>query len=109
MGRLLLGSTLHGHGHTAVNILDQKGRFYVQFFGTDLASNIVKAIADCGFVHVRCMVHSLHLAVSNALNLCQGVSHALTIGHWHSVCASLKQGHCEATISKKSKRGLASL
>ena len=35
--------------------------------------NIVKAMSDSGYMHIRCMAHFLHLIVTGAIEECHGV------------------------------------
>lgn len=48
-------------------------RFTVGFFVTNNTCNMVKAMSESGFEHVRCMAHSLHLIVTAAIEECHGV------------------------------------
>lgn len=48
-------------------------RFSVGYFVTNNSCNMVKAMSDSGFEHLRCMAHSLHLIVTGAIEECHGV------------------------------------
>ncbi|XP_073326308.1 zinc finger BED domain-containing protein 4-like [Pagrus major] len=48
-------------------------RFTVGFFVTNNTCNMVKTMSDSGYVHIRCMAHSLHLIVTGAIEECHGV------------------------------------
>ncbi|XP_049437940.1 zinc finger BED domain-containing protein 4-like [Epinephelus fuscoguttatus] len=48
-------------------------RFTVEFFVTNNTCNMVEAMSDSGFEHIRCMAHSLHLIVTGAIEECHGV------------------------------------
>lgn len=48
-------------------------RFTVGFFVTNNTCNMVKAMSDSGFEHIRCMAHSIHLIVTGAIEECSGV------------------------------------
>ena len=54
-------------------------KFSVEYFVTENATNMVKAMADGNYVHIRCMVHTLHLVVTAALKECQGVTNVILI------------------------------
>ncbi|GAA6110434.1 zinc finger BED domain-containing protein 4-like isoform X1 [Tachysurus ichikawai] len=43
------------------------------------ATNMVKAMADGNYVHIRCMAHTLHLVVTAALKECWGVTNVILI------------------------------
>ena len=48
-------------------------KFTVGFFVTNNTCNIVKGMSDSGHVHIRCMAHSLHLIITDAIEECHGV------------------------------------
>lgn len=48
-------------------------RFTVGFVVTNNTCNMVKAMSESGFEHIRCMAHSLHLIVTGAIEECHGV------------------------------------
>ncbi|XP_068588825.1 zinc finger BED domain-containing protein 4-like [Cebidichthys violaceus] len=52
-------------------------RFTVGFLVTNNTSNMVKAVSDSGFEHIRCMAHSIHLIVTGAIEECHGVVTAI--------------------------------
>ncbi|CAM4572959.1 unnamed protein product [Leuciscus chuanchicus] len=45
----------------------------------DNATNMVKAMDDGNYVHIRCMAHTLHLVVTAALKECRGVTNVILI------------------------------
>jgi len=87
----LLKMEVLNEDHTAANILhhlkavvkqcqDDVGvKFSVQCFVTDNATNMVKAMADGNYVHIRCMAHNLHLVVTAVLKECRGVTSVILI------------------------------
>lgn len=48
-------------------------RFTVGSFVTNNTCNMMKAMSDSGFEHIRCMPHSLHLIVTGSIEECHGV------------------------------------
>lgn len=67
--------------HTEVNILDRHQNLIATWQNEVCGQFSVRQCVEHGEgIHISCMAHSLQMVVSNALNECQGVNPAITIG-----------------------------